>query len=117
MEREPAELLPIMPPRLARLDVETSGPNRRSCAARARLSVEDDAGLDAGGARDRVDVEDGVEVFAAIEDDAGADRLAGQAGAAAARRDRHVHFARRSAPRRRHPRRTCGRTTPSGSIW
>ena len=54
--------------------------------------VEDDAGLNAGRAADGVDVEDGVEVLAAIEDDAGADRLAGQAGAAAARRDRHVHF-------------------------
>ena len=43
---------------------------------------------------DGIDVEDGVEVFAAIEDDAGADGLAGKAGAAAARRDRHVHFGR-----------------------
>ena len=38
MEREPALLLPIMPPRLARLAVATSGPNCRLSSAAARLS-------------------------------------------------------------------------------
>src|SRR5262249_52888521 len=54
--------------------------------------VEDDAGLDAGRPGNGVEVENGVEVLAAIENDAGPDRLAGEAGAAAAGRDRHAHL-------------------------
>ncbi len=54
--------------------------------------VEDDAGLDAGRAAGGVNIEDLVKVLAAIEDDAGADRLTRQARSSAARRDRHVHL-------------------------
>ena len=62
-----------MPPRLARLAVATSGPNCRSCGASGAVElVEHDAGLHAGDRGRRVDVEDLVEVLAAIEDDAGA---------------------------------------------
>ena len=59
--------------------------------------VENDAGLHADRAAGRVDVEDRVQVLAAIDDDAGADRLARQAGAAAAGDDRDVASRRRSA--------------------
>ena len=87
MEREPAELLPIMPPRLARLAVATSGPNCKSCAASGAVElVENDAGLHARDCGDGSMSRIGVEILAAIEDDAGTDRLSGQAGAAAARR-------------------------------
>src|SRR5437016_4869751 len=52
MERDPAELLPIMPPRLARLAVATSGPNWRPRGASvgavqpAAGEVEADLALD-----------------------------------------------------------------------
>jgi hypothetical protein len=55
--------------------------------------VQDHAGLDARGPADGVDGQDGVEVLAAVEDDAGADGLARQAGTPAARGDRHAHLA------------------------
>ena len=55
--------------------------------------VEHHARLYPGHARCRIDVEDAVQILAAIEDDARPDRLAGQAGAAAARGDRHLHLA------------------------
>ncbi len=56
--------------------------------------IEDDTRLHADDARGGIDVENGVEVFAAIDNDAGADRLAGQAGSAAARRDWHLRLGR-----------------------
>lgn len=56
--------------------------------------VENDARLNTGRACARINVENGVEILAAIEDDAWANRLAGEASTAAARRDWHVHFGR-----------------------
>src|SRR5262249_23049318 len=55
--------------------------------------VEHHPGLDPRGAGGRVDVEDGIQVFAEVEHHARADRLPGQAGAAAAGGDRHAHLA------------------------
>src|SRR5690349_5601579 len=54
--------------------------------------IEHDARLHAGDAEQRIDVENVVEIFAAIEHDAGSDRLAREAGAAAAWDDGDVHF-------------------------
>src|SRR5262249_55452632 len=54
--------------------------------------VEHDTRLHACGAADRVDVEDVVQVLAAIEDDARPDRLARQARPAAAGRDGDAHL-------------------------
>ena len=54
--------------------------------------IENNAGLHAGDLQVRVDVEDVVEILAAIENDAGADRLPREAGAAAARDDGDVHL-------------------------
>src|SRR5262249_14954014 len=61
----------------------------RECAVQL---VEHQAGLHAGGEPLRIDAEELVEILAAVDDDAGADGLARETGAAAARRDRHVHF-------------------------
>src|SRR5260370_309209 len=66
MERAPAELLPIMPPKFAGLNSRAS----------------------AGG----IYVENVIQVFAAIEDDSGTDGLSGQAGSPAACNNGDVHF-------------------------
>ena len=61
IERAPAELLPIMPPTLARLLVATSGPNCRPCArGRGIELVEHDARLHARGARCGIDLDRGA---------------------------------------------------------
>ena len=54
--------------------------------------IENNARLHAGSLARGIDVEDLVEVLAAIDDQPRADRLPRQASAAAARHDRHVHF-------------------------
>src|SRR5262249_9701659 len=54
--------------------------------------VQDQARLNAGGARGGVDLQHAVHVLTAVDDDARADGLAGQAGAAAARRDGHARL-------------------------
>jgi len=50
--------------------------------------VEDDAGLNSGPSLGDVQLENAVEVFRGVDDDAGADRLPALRGAAAAHRDR-----------------------------
>ena len=55
--------------------------------------IQHDARLDAGAAGLGVNGHDIVEVLAAIDNDARTNGLARQAGAAAAGRDGHVHFA------------------------
>ena len=93
IERAPAELLPIMPPRLARLLVATSGPNCRPCGARRGVElVEHDARLHRAVRNDGIDLDADSMILAEVDDDARADRLPRQAGAAAARDDRQPMF-------------------------
>ena len=88
-ERAPAELLAIMPPRVARLAVATSGPKARPCGrGRPVERVEHHAGAHARLARGRLDGHVGQR--RAVDDQAGADGLAGQAGARAAHGERHA---------------------------
>src|SRR5262249_30166448 len=64
-------------------------------AVRRQLAVElieDHTRLHAGRAAGGINGEDLVEVLAAVDDDAGADGLAREAGAAAARGDGHAHL-------------------------
>ena len=76
-----------MPPRVHCAPLAGSGAKRRpSRASRAFEVAVDDAGLDAH--RVAADLEDGAEVPAQIDDQAGAERLAGHAGAGAARHQR-----------------------------
>ena len=90
MEREPDELLPTMPAIVAWSTVDVSGPNSRPCGAAAALSA---ACTTPGWTRARrasgVDLEDAVELEA-VDDDAGPDRLPGEAGGGAARDDRQA---------------------------
>ena len=79
-----------MPPIVAWSTVDVSGPNSRPCGAAAALS---DAWTTPGSTRARravrVDREDAVELEA-VDDDAGPDGLAGEAGGGAARDERHA---------------------------
>ena len=87
-----------MPPTVARLAVEMSGAKRRPCCLELRVQlVEDDAGLDARPALFDVQLQDAVEILRRVDDDAGADGLAGLRRAAAPQRERAAMLARRSA--------------------
>jgi hypothetical protein len=57
---------------------------------RSAQLVEDQTGLDAGGARLRVDLQHPVQVLGEVQDDRGVHRLAGDRGAGAAGQHRHV---------------------------
>ncbi len=62
-----------------------------STSAQARIQVvEHDAGLDPGGCRGGVDVEQPIHVLAQVEDERGTDRLAALRGTGPARQDRHA---------------------------
>ncbi len=83
-----------MPPSVARLSVDGSGPKRRPCGCGRLLeAAHDHAGLDDGGARLGVDLADAVHVPGEVEDDAGADGVARHRRAAAAGRDRGAGLA------------------------
>src|SRR5579883_1693460 len=56
--------------------------------------IKDDPRLYTSDASRDIDIEYGVEIFTAIENDAWPNRLAGQACSAAARRNGHLHFCR-----------------------
>ena len=117
MLRDPAELLPIMPPRVARLAVATSGPNARPNRASSALRWSSTTpGWTRTGPAAHVDVADAVEVLRAVDDEAGADRLAGQARAAAAGGDRHAHLGG-DLHRDGQVVGRLGIATPSGRIW
>ncbi len=78
-----------MPPRFARLLVATSGPNCRPCLRGGGVElIEHHARLHAGRAGLRVQLDDLVHVLAEVQHDARADRLPGEARAAAARDER-----------------------------
>ena len=88
-ERAPLELLAIMPPTVARLAVETSGAKRRPCGLQRGVQlVEHDARLDAGPRAVDVQLEHRLQIPRRVDDEAGADGLAGLRRAAAAQRDR-----------------------------
>jgi hypothetical protein len=82
----PAELLPTIPPIVARLLVEVSGPNIRPKGAAPVEVVLHHARLHAGRPRLGVEVEDPVHVAREVQHDAGPDGLPRQRGAGAARR-------------------------------
>ena len=70
-DRLPHASLPIIPPSVQRLCDDGSAPNVSPYGAAAlRSVVEDDAGLDPGGARLRIDLQDPVHVAGEVQDDA-----------------------------------------------
>ena len=100
--------MPTIPPIVAWSTVDVSGPNSRPCGAAAALSAAcTTPGLDPGPAPVGVDLEDAVELEA-VDDDAGPDRLPGEAGGGAARDDRQAglgggrRHGREVVRRRRH---------------
>ena len=106
----PEELLPIMPPSVARLEVEVSGPKPSPCGFAAALSASctTPGSTRTRAARD-VDLADRVEVARVVEHDpAPARGLAREARAAAARDDGHAVLGRRSRPPPRRRRRCAG---------
>ena len=113
----PAELLPIIPPMVARLLVEVSGPNISPYGAAARLSSScttptSTRAVRASGSSSRIR----SRCREQSSTRPGADGLAGQAGAGAARGDRR----RRAGSATRTAAATSsacrGKTTPSGMI-
>ena len=83
-----------MPPSVACALVDTSTGNHRPCGFSCAFScVEDEAGLDLGGPRLRVEREQLAQVLAAVDDQRRAGRLAALAGAGAARQHRHAEVA------------------------
>jgi len=77
MEREPQELLPAMPPRVAWALVETStGYHKPCCFSSAFQVIQDHARLHRGRAVDHINFQQFAEIFAVIDDQAGADGLA-----------------------------------------
>ncbi len=94
IERDPHELLPVIPPSVHCADVLTSTGNHRPCGfSHAVERVEDDARLDGHGARVAVEGDDAVEVFAVVDDECGADRLPALGAAGAARQERDLELA------------------------
>src|SRR3972149_5092366 len=109
MERAPQELLPIIPPSVARLLVAVSGPSRRPKRAAAALGAScttpgwtrarrragahpqagarprgievilHDTGLHPSQTAVGIDLQDPVHVLGAVQHDGAADRLPGQA--------------------------------------
>ena len=101
IEREPQELLPAMPPRVACADVLTSTGNHTPCGFSQRVErVEHDAGLHGDVCALRVVAEHAVQVLAVVDDERGADRLPALRAAGAARQ----HRARPARGRPRRPR-------------
>ena len=124
----PAELLPIIPPSVARFLVEVSGPNISPCPAAAQVELLlHDAGLHPGHLPLGVDRDDRAHVPGQVHHDRPADRLAGQAGPGAPGQDRDAelggcshdgrHVGRRPAGRPRRPARsrTCSRRGRKGA--
>ena len=106
-----------MPPSVARLEVEVSGPKPRPCGMTARLrSSCTTPGPTRTRAALEVDLPDRVHVARGVEHDALAGGLAGEARAGAARDDRDARARRRSGPRRRRRRRRAG-TPRAAARW
>ena len=72
----------------------STGKNSPCGLQQAVEPVEHEAGLDPDRALLRVQLEHAVQILGEIDHQAGADRLAGLRGAAAARHDRHARLAR-----------------------
>ena len=75
-----------MPPRVARDEVATSGPNHRPMRAEERVElVEHHAGTDTDGAALEIELADPAVVAGQLDDQALAEGPAGEPGAGAAR--------------------------------
>ena len=117
MEREPHELLPAMPPMVARLAGETSTGKKSPLGfSQAFSPVEHDAGLDRDAPRLLVETDHPVEVPAGVDDHRFADRLSALRRAGAARQDR-APASRQIAIARAMSSALRGATIPIGSIW
>ena len=118
MELAPQELLPTMPPIMARLAVEVSGVKNRPCGWSARLSsLRTTPGCTRTRRLGGVDRDDAVQVAADVDHDAGADHLAGERGAGGARDEAEVVAVRETRRVRPDRPRCAGRATAAGISW
>ena len=105
MEWEPAELLPIMPPIVARLAVEVSGPKRNPIGLQMKIELF----LNYAWFDDRpsflgVHFEHAIEIFRHVDDDRVADSLSREAGSASSWQDRDLEITCDFHRRRKHLR-------------
>ena len=90
-DRAPHELLPIMPPSVARFDVDVSGANMQAVrAGRLVQIILDEPRLHARRHRLGVEADQSMHVARHVEHDGAPDRLAGETRPRATRQHRHV---------------------------